>query len=75
MKLTKKLEKLVLGDEDILIVTLGSLEYNIIPTQKDMNDYRKLMNNYFGKSKGRVIVVPPVVKFQVLRGLRKGASK
>lgn len=75
MKMSAKLKKLVLKDEDLLIVTVGSLEHQIYPTQKDINDYRKLMDTYFGKSKKKVIIVPPVIKFQVLKALRRGDKK
>lgn len=76
MKMPAKLKKIILGNDDILVVTVGSLEHNIIPTTKDLKQWREFLIGRFNKnSRDQIIIVPPVVKFKVLKAIRRGEMK
>jgi hypothetical protein len=77
MKIPAKLKKLVLNDDDLLIVSVGDVKQDIIPTTKDLEEWHKALQPLFKKRSCGIgyVVVPPYVKFQVLKALRRGDKK
>lgn len=67
------INKLVLDKDDLLVVTIGNLEHNIMPTTKDLKTWRKLLNEFVKtKFKGQILVIPPVCKFEVFKASSQG---
>ena len=60
-----KIEKLKVQPDETLVVTVGDIKQNILPSQEDLNNWKNLIHKSFPNV--NTIIVPDVVKWATLK--------
>jgi len=72
-KLLKKIKLKPLKDTELLIVTVGDLKRNILPTKEMLIDINTMIKNAMSGGGNGIVLVPPFVKFKKIKF--KGSGK
>ena len=73
---TVKTQVLRIKEGDVLLFTVGDLEKNLIPTDRDLRNFRKLLQKEIklGKKDFTVAVFPPYIKAAIVRKVVKNSE-